>query len=75
MSGEDTPRPWPDSSEGSHCGRGFEGGLGVADPASRLLDVLTVQILSPRWGGVRGVSGPGRHTTVLRAARASPLWP
>ena len=54
MSQEDTPRSWPDSFDGSHCGRGFEGRLGAADPASRLLDVLTVQILSPQRGGVRG---------------------
>ena len=31
MSQEDTLRPGPDGSEGSHCGRGFEGGLGAAN--------------------------------------------
>ncbi|XP_027420949.1 MORN repeat-containing protein 1 isoform X3 [Bos indicus x Bos taurus] len=31
MSQEDTLRPRPDGSKDSHCGRGFEGGLGVAD--------------------------------------------
>lgn len=31
MSQEDTLRPGPDSFEGSHCGRGFQGGLGAAD--------------------------------------------
>ena len=74
MSQEDTLRPRPDGSEDSHCGRGFEGGLGVADLCPGCWTCSRCRSRAPGGQGWE-VSGPGCGTTVLRTPKACPLWP
>lgn len=74
MSQEDTLRPGPDGSEGSHCGRGFEGGLGAADLCLGCWTSSQCRSRAPDGEGWE-VSGPGCRTAVLCTPQACPLWP